>query len=48
MSQKIFNNDAVAIRKNKFSLKLNKLAYIRMYILELSKVQDVRIPLSVY
>ena len=31
-------NDFVAIRKNKITLTLNKLAYIGMCILELSKV----------
>ena len=34
--QKIFDNDLVAIRKNKVKLTLNKPAYIRMCILELS------------
>ena len=38
MSHKIFNNDLVAIRKNKVTLTLNKPAYIGMCILELSKV----------
>ena len=38
ISHKIFDNDLVAIRKNKVTLMLNKLAYIRMCILELSKV----------
>ena len=38
MSHKIFDNNLVAIRKSKVSLKLNKPAYIRMCILELSKV----------
>ena len=38
MSHKIFNNESVAIRKNKVTLALNKPAYIGMYILELSKV----------
>ena len=38
MSQKLFDNDLVAIRKSKVSLKLNKPAYIGMCILELSKV----------
>ena len=38
MSQKIFDNDLVAIRKNKVTLTLNKPAYIGMCILELSKV----------
>ena len=38
MSHKIISNDLVAKRKNKVTLKLNKLAYIGMFILELSKV----------
>ena len=38
MSRKIFDNDLVAIRKNKVTLTLNKTAYIGMYILKLSKV----------
>ena len=38
MSRKIFDNNLVAIRKSKVSLKLNKPAYIGMCILELSKV----------
>ena len=38
MSQKLFDNDLVAIRKSKVLLKLNKPAYIGMCILELSKV----------
>ena len=38
MSHKIFNNDLVAIRKNKVTLTLNKPAYFGMCILELSKV----------
>ena len=38
MSQKIFGNNLVAVRKRKLALKLNKPAYIRMCILELSKV----------
>ena len=37
MSQKIFHNKLVVICKNKLALKLNKPAYIRMCILELSK-----------
>ena len=36
MSHKIFDNDLVAIRKNKVTLTLNKPAYIGMCILELS------------
>ena len=31
MSHKIFDNDLVAIRKNKVTLTLNKPAYIGMY-----------------
>ena len=38
MSHKIFDNDLVAIRKSKATLTLNKRAYIRMCILDLSKV----------
>ena len=38
MSHKIFDNNLVAIRKSKASLKLNKPSYIRMCISELSKV----------
>ena len=38
MLHKIFGNNLVAIRKNKLALKLNKPTYIRMCILELSKV----------
>ena len=37
-SHKIFDNNLVAIRKNKFTLMLNKSAYIGKCILELSKV----------
>ena len=38
MSHKIFDNDLVAIRKNKVTLTLNKPASIGISILELSKV----------
>ena len=38
MSHKIFENDLVAIRKNKATLMLNKPAYIGMCLLQLSKV----------
>ena len=38
MSQKIFGNDLVAIRKTKFTLKLNKPACVGMRISDLSKV----------
>ena len=38
MSSKIFDNDLVAIRKNKVTLTFNKPAFIGMCILELSKV----------
>ena len=38
MSHKIFDNNLVAIYKSKFAIKLNKLAYIGMCILEMSKV----------
>ena len=37
-SDKIFNNTSVTIRKSKVSLKLNKLEYTGMCILELNKV----------
>ena len=35
---KLFDNNLVVILKSKFALKLSKLAYIGMCILELSKV----------
>ena len=38
MSQKIFDNNLVPMRKSKVSLKLNKPAYIGTCTLELSKV----------
>ena len=38
MSQKIFDNNFVVIRKIKLALKLNKPAYIGMCMVELSKV----------
>ena len=38
ISCEIFGNILVAIHKSKLALKLNKPAYIGMYILELSKV----------
>ena len=38
MSHKIFDNNLVAITKSKVSLKLNKLSYTRMCILELSEI----------
>ena len=38
MSYKVFEKNLVAIRKGKLALKLNKPVYIRMNILELSKV----------
>ena len=38
MSQKIFVNDLVTIRKSKAALTLNKAAYIGMFILALSKI----------
>ena len=38
MSQKIFDNDLVAIHKCKAVLTLNKPAYVAMCILDLSKV----------
>ena len=38
MTNKIFDNDLVAIHKSKVTLLLNKPAYIGMCILDLSKV----------
>ena len=38
MSYKVFDNDFLAIRKNKVTLTLNKPTYSEMRILELSKV----------
>ena len=38
MSHKIFDNDLVAICRNKVTLTLNKPAYMGMCILDLSKV----------
>ena len=38
MSHKIFDNDLVAISKNKVTFMLNKPVYIGMRFLELSKV----------
>ena len=38
LSQKIFGNNFVAIRKSKVTLILNKPAYFRMCILDLSKI----------
>ena len=38
MSNKITHNDLVTMGKNKVTLPLNKLAYVGMCILELSKV----------
>ena len=38
MSQEIFDNNLVAIRKIKLALKLNKPAHLEIYILDLSKV----------
>ena len=38
MLHKIFDNNLVAIRKSKVSLKLNKLAYIGLCIFQMSKV----------
>ena len=38
MSQKIFDNDLVAIYKSKVALKLKNLAYFGMCILDLSDV----------
>ena len=38
MSHKIFENELVVIPKNKVTLTLKKPAYIRMCVLELSKL----------
>ena len=38
MSQKIFVNDIVAMRKRKVTLTFNKSAHVSMCILDLSKV----------
>ena len=38
--QKIFDNDLIAIRKSKATLTLSKPAYVRMWILDLSKVSQ--------
>ena len=48
MSHKIFDNNLVAISKNKATLTLKKLVYIRICISELRKVFIVRIPLSLH
>ena len=45
MSHKIFDNNLVAISKNKATLTLKKLVYIRICMSELRKVFIVRIPL---
>ena len=38
ISEKVFDNDLVAIRKSKVTLKLNKASYARICILDLKKV----------
>ena len=38
MFHKVFDNNLVTTQKSKLALKLNKLAYIGMSILDLSKV----------
>ena len=38
MSKKMFDNNLVATQKNKVTLRLNKPAYVGMYILDLIKV----------
>ena len=48
MSQKLFENDLIAIRKRKDTLKLNKPAYAGMSISDLSKVIDTRVPLCLH
>ena len=44
MSQKIFDNDLIAIRKSKVTLTPNKPAYIEICILDLSKVLMYEFP----
>ena len=44
MSQKIFDNDLIAIRKSKVTLTPNKPAYIGICILDLSKVLMYEFP----
>ena len=41
LSQEIFDNDLVAIRKSKVTLTLNEPAYVWMCILNLSKVLSI-------
>ena len=48
MSQKLFENDLIAMRKRKDTLKLNKPAYAGMSISDLSKVIDTRVPLCLH
>ena len=48
VSYKIFENDLVAIRKNKVTWAFNKPAYIWICILEWSKVLSVWIPLQLH
>ena len=38
MSHKLFDNNLVVIRKSKVTLTLNKVAYIEMCLLDLSRV----------
>ena len=38
MSQKIFDNDLIAIRKSKVTLTFKKPVYVEMCVLDLSKV----------
>ena len=38
MSRKVFDNDLAAIRKNKVTLRLNKLAYVGMCIFDFCKI----------
>ena len=45
MSQKMFDNDLVTKRKSNVLLMLNKPAYVRMCITDLSKVLNIRVPL---
>ena len=48
VSYKLFENDLVAIRKNKVTWAFNKPAYIWICILEWSKVLSVWIPLQLH
>ena len=45
MSQKMSGNDLVTKRKSKVLLMLNKPAYVRMCIIDLRRVLNIRVPL---